>query len=201
MIVASHNGNPTVERTPLDPNMTVTQNRPSPVKSVQQSSTPTRRIVTFRLAGQVYGLPLEAVQETVFLPLLSQPPGLPAVVAGFFSLGGSAVAVLRLDHLFGIAIQSRHRHTPLLVLRHFVPRLALMVEEVIGIVALQSSAVMPVPENSSFNECSEGVAMAELGNIILLSPDRILLESEQQRIAALTALEEARLAELTGGEI
>ena len=44
-----------------------------------------------------------AVREILPLPNLWQPPALPRPVAGFFSLGGTAVAVVRLDLLFGLA--------------------------------------------------------------------------------------------------
>jgi len=169
-------------------------------ESTGPSSPMSQRILVFRLAGQVYGIPLAAVKEIVPMPLLSRPPGLPSVLAGFFNLGGTAIAVLRLDHLFAVPNQTPFLYTPLLVLQNFGFPLALMVEEVISIDAIRESSILSAPENSSFNACTEGVAATNEGHVIILSPKRILLETEQQSLAALAAVEQTRLAELGGGK-
>ena len=159
-----------------------------------------RRLLTFRLADQTYGISLAAVKEIVPLPLLSRPPGMPSVLAGFFELEGAAIAVLRLDVLFGVANHATHLYTPLLVLQNLGLPLAVMVEEVSGIVSSQMSSIVPVPENTSFNECTEGVLATTDRHIVVLSAERLLLKAEQQRLADFAALEQRRLADVAGGE-
>src|SRR4029077_2630145 len=73
-------------------------------------------LLVFHLAGQAYGLPLRSVQEVVPMTVLSRPPTLPVVLAGFLNLGGSAVPVLHLNRLLGVADFAVGLHTPLLVL-------------------------------------------------------------------------------------
>lgn len=162
-------------------------------------SPASRRLVVFRLAGQAYGIPLSAVKEIVSMPLLSQPPGLPPILAGFFNLTGTTVAAVRLSRLFATEDQPMGLYTPLLVLQHFGFPWAVIVEKVVGIVPIPESAILPVPENSSLNACAEGMAATDDCHIIILSPERLLLKTEQQRLAELTALEQKRLAELDGG--
>ncbi|MEX2119100.1 MAG: chemotaxis protein CheW [Pirellulales bacterium] len=173
----------------------------APALNMAGRSSPTsRQLVVFRLAGQAYGIPLSAVKEIVSMPLLSRPPGLPSVLAGFFNLAGLAVAVLRLDQLFSAPNQAIRLYTPILVLQNVGLPLAVMVEDAC-ILGIAESCILPVPENCSFNECAVGVAMVEDSHIIILSPDRLLLRTEQQRLADLAALQQARLAELEGGAL
>lgn len=169
------------------------------LESTGQRPSTGRHVLVFRVAGQAYGVPLSIVKEIVSMPLLSQPPGLPSVLAGFLNLAGSAVAVIRLDHLFAASKQTTRLYTPLLILHNVGLPLAVIVEDVVGIVVVADSAILPLPDNSSFNKCAVGVATVDAFHIIILSPGQLLLRAEQQRVADLAALEHTRLAELRGG--
>lgn len=158
-----------------------------------------RKLMVVRLARQAYGIPLEAVQEVVPLPLLTRPPGMPPILAGVFSLAGSPVAVLKLERLFAGSDHSARLYTPLVVLRSSNLPLALMVDEAVGIESVAEGDMLPLPETSSFNECAEGVAVISGVHVIVVSPERILTRTEQQRIAAWAALEQSRLAMMEGG--
>jgi purine-binding chemotaxis protein CheW len=152
--------------------------------------------MVFHLAEQAYALPLRAVQEVVPLASLSQPPGLPSVLAGFLNLGGTAVAVVRLDRLFGLPDQPVGLYTPLLILRQVDPPIALLVDRVSEILTIPQEAILPLRENHSFNDCAEGVATVGARVILLLSAQRILLDKEQQCLAEFQDREQARLREL-----
>jgi purine-binding chemotaxis protein CheW len=155
-------------------------------------------LLVFHLAGQAYGIRLQEVREVVPMAQLSRPPGLPAVLAGFLNLAGTAIPVLRLGRLFGLPDQPPGLYTPLLVLRHPDSHLALMVDNVSRILAVAGDAVLPVPENHSFNDCVVGVVADADRVVLLLSPERILLEKEQQCLAEFQDREQARLRELEG---
>ena len=157
-----------------------------------------RALVIFHLGGQAYGLPLEEVLEIVPLALLSRPPGLPAMMAGFLGLEGQAVPVLRLDRLFGLPELTPGLYTPLLILRSPGHPLALLVEKVSRITAVAADAVVPVPPGESFNDCAEGVVTLDSHVVLLLSPERLLLDKEQQCLAEFQDLEQARLRALEG---
>jgi purine-binding chemotaxis protein CheW len=152
--------------------------------------------MVFHLAGQAYALPLREVQEVVPLASLSQPPGLPSVLAGFLNLAGTAVPVVRLDRLFGLPDQSTGLYTPLLILRHVDPPIALLVDRVSEILAIAAETILPLRENHSFNDCAEGVVTVGEQVILLLSAQRILLDKEQQCLAEFQDREQARLREL-----
>jgi purine-binding chemotaxis protein CheW len=150
----------------------------------------------FQLGGQAYGIALREIQEIVPMAALSRPPGLPSVLAGFLNLGGTAVAVLRLDRLFDLPALTLGRYTPLLLLRNPDSRLALLAEKVSRIHYVAEETIMPVLENQSFNDCVEGVVTVENHVILLLSAERLLLEKEQQILAEFQDREQARLRAL-----
>lgn len=157
---------------------------------IQRASA--RKVLVFQLAGQAYGLPLEAVREILPLSLLSQPPCLPPVLAGFLNLGGVAMPVLRLARLFRLAEESPRFYTPLLILRCEDLPLAVLVDAVQDVVCLDESQVTPFHEN----DCAEGLATVGTTNLVLLSDQRLLREQEQRRFRELAALEQSRLDDL-----
>jgi purine-binding chemotaxis protein CheW len=155
-----------------------------------------RNLVVFHLGGQTYGLPVQAVQEIVPLALLSRPPGLPSVLAGFLNLGGTPLPVLRLDRLFELPEMTPGRYTPLVVLRHPDFRLALMVETVSPILTVQEEAILLMRSQQCFNDCVEGVVPLNNHVLLLLSAERLLLEKEQQCLAEFQDRERTRLLAL-----
>ncbi len=103
-----------------------------------------------------------------------------------------------IGRLFGLTEQPPGLYTPLIVLRSPEMRLVLMADQLSGIVAVSEEAVVSVPEDHSFNDCVVGMATVEGRVVLLLSPERLLLDKEQQCLAELQDREQARLRELEG---
>jgi purine-binding chemotaxis protein CheW len=180
--------------------MTALQSFPGS-KATLTAALPARRkqtLLVFHVGTQAYALPLSAVQEVLAMPMLSQPLGMPLLLAGFLNLAGTIIPVVRLDRLFELATFPLGRYTPLLLLRHSDCPLAFMVERVSGIIAVDDQDVLPVRENQSFNDCVEGVIARDDHVILLLSAERLLLEKEQQCLAEFQDREQARLRALEG---
>ena len=171
------------------PSVAVRETRVAP----RTPPTKQRSVVVFHLGGQAYALPLQEVQEIVPMALLSRPPGMPSLLAGFLNLGGTVVPVVRLDRLFVLADQPVGLYTPLLILRSSTARVALMVEKVSEIMTLRDGDLLPVRENHSFNDCVEGMVTRNGRVVLLLDPERILLDKEHQFLAELQDREQARL--------
>ncbi|HEX4144308.1 MAG TPA: chemotaxis protein CheW [Pirellulales bacterium] len=152
------------------------------------------KVIIFHLADQAYAIPLDAVLEILPMARLAHPPGLPAVLAGFLNLGGTAVPVVKLARLFGLAEQAPGLYTPLLVVRLDGQTLALLVDAVDGIAPIDESTTLTLRENLCFNDCAESLATVGDTNVILLSNQRLFHEQEQRRIGELVAIEQSRLA-------
>jgi purine-binding chemotaxis protein CheW len=140
-----------------------------------------------------------AVREILPLPNLWRPPALPRPVAGFFSLGGKAVAVVRLDILFGLAdsktaeAPSLYGHLMLVGGNKAGQALAFLVERVVDLADIDDRELCPVREAATLNGCVEAEIDMEGRLVHLLSLDRILFAEEQQAIAALEQQAQERL--------
>lgn len=163
---------------------------------LQHKAADRRRAVVFQLASQTYALPIAAVSEIVPLAALSQPPGMPPVLAGFLNLGGVAAPVVRLARLLNVPEQPAGLYTPLIILRSAGSPLALLVDAVMAIETIDEHAIVPVSESCCFNDCAEGLVTLGKSRVVLLSEHRLLHRQEERRIAELAAIEQARLAEL-----
>jgi purine-binding chemotaxis protein CheW len=155
-----------------------------------------RSLLVFRLAGQTCALPLEKVREILPMALLAHPPGLPSLLEGFLNLGGIAIPVLRLDRLFALPPLQPGLYTPLLVLRGPEPPLALLVEKVEAVLSVPGEALLPVRAGHAFNDCAAAEVALGDRTLHLLSPERLLLREERQRLAELQARAQQRLGEL-----
>jgi purine-binding chemotaxis protein CheW len=177
--------------------MTAIQNRPAPPRTLARARTPVaRQLLEIEMAGQLYGIPLVHVQEVVLMATLSGPPDLPRLLAGFLNLEGMAVPVLRLDRLFGLTEQPTGPYTPLVVLRGLGGPLALLAERVTRIRSVAETAVLLLPDNHVFNDCVEAMVTEDERVLLLLAPERLLLEKEQQCLAELQDREQTRLRAL-----
>jgi purine-binding chemotaxis protein CheW len=154
--------------------------------------------VAFQVADQAYGLPVHFVREILPMAWLSRPPGLPPVLAGFLNLRGTAVPVVRLAYLLGLTDRPPGLYTPLIHVRCLGTSMALLVDAVIGILRVDESVVVPLQQNSSFNNCAVGLATSGGTNVVLLSEERLLSEEERIRLGELAAIEQARLSKLEG---
>ncbi|QEL16616.1 chemotaxis protein CheW [Limnoglobus roseus] len=155
-------------------------------------------ILVFALADQEYGIPVGDVQEVVPMARLAQTPFQPAVLDGFLNLAGVVVPVVRLDRLLGLPGKPPNLYTPLLVLRHGTPRLAVRVDRVDRVLRPAEGDVVPVRPDESFNGCVCGVSRTDGRVVLLLDPGRLLLDKEQQVLAEFQDQEQERLRALGG---
>jgi chemotaxis signal transduction protein len=157
-------------------------------------------LLVFRLGDECFGIRTRCLAEVFHLPRLMSPPALPPAVLGFADVGGTAVAVLRLDRLLGLREEPPHLYTPVLLLRHRSPPLALAVHGVVTTLVAEEDQRVPVEPGSSFNGCLEAEVASPLGTVHLLAESRLLLVEERERLAAFHDRAQERLLELRGVE-
>lgn len=153
-------------------------------------------LLLFQVAGETCAIPAEAVKQVVPLAALNRPPGLPPVLEGFLNLGGTAVPVIRLERLFGLPPQPPPLHAHLVVLGRQEHSFALLVSRALDIVPVAPEGLRPIPKGSTFNECATAEVEAGGRAVPVLSPGRLLLESERQAIAAFQETAQRYLDEL-----
>lgn len=124
----------------------------------------------FRLAEEVYGLEIDAIQEIIEDPSLHYVPRAEGVLTGAINFHGQVLAVIDLPALLGFVGEGLdHRHV---VLTPEFKSLALTVSGIERIVELDLSALQPTSENTE-SKAIRGVV--ELGDMMvnLLDTDEV----------------------------
>ena len=159
------------------------------------STSPLRgRYLIFHLADRAYAVSTRRVEEIVPMAELTPVPGAPAFLSGFLDVGGQLVAVISLRSLLGMPDRERELYTPLLILKSSPQQVALEIDGVSRIVDIGDDELIPVTEGCSLNDCASAVARLDGQAVVLLSPERLLLEQELRRVAELAELIRQRLA-------
>jgi purine-binding chemotaxis protein CheW len=165
------------------------------------------QILMFEAGGVGCGLRRGDVRELLPLPRLWRPPGAPKPLAGFFNLGGQAVAAVDLAILLGIEGRSNGAGAQFSaeaqVYRHLmlVDRLggsgpaALLVDRVLDLVAVEPGQLSPVRATETLNGCVEAEIDRGGALVHLLSLERLLLTEEAQSLAELRRSAQDRLGE------
>jgi purine-binding chemotaxis protein CheW len=151
-----------------------------------------RWIVTFRLGDQLLGLPLEAVREIAPYCELSRPPVRPPLLEGILNLAGDAVPVVRLERLLLLPECIPHAGSKLLIVADAEERMALLVDEVQDILALEAGQLLPLPGNQTFNACVTQQAQLGSHTLHLMSLERLLLSREREALYQYMAIEQRR---------
>lgn len=157
-------------------------------------------VVTFRLCGQHFGIPVAEVREVVPYAWLEQPPRMPTFVRGVLNLGGLAVPVLRLEVLLGMPPASIGLESSILVMKAPQSPLGLLVEHVEGVRAAADLQFTPIDDRQSFQGCVIGQLHDPLAAINVLSWQKILLEEEGRRLEQFQSSAQERLAQLKDSE-
>jgi purine-binding chemotaxis protein CheW len=142
------------------------------------------KVIAFSLGGQTFGAPIAAVKETLapkpVTPLFLTPP----LVAGLINLRGEVVAVLDLEELLGLPRGASRDGEPWIVIlrrvggRHDKPAAGLLVDRLLGVVALAPGDVAPPPPTLAPEAASYLQGVAATGDpprpLLLLDPERVL---------------------------
>jgi purine-binding chemotaxis protein CheW len=163
---------------------------------MERSISSMRSYLIFQLTDRAYAVPTSCVEEIVPMAELSSVPGDPPFLRGFLNLGGEVIAVISMRRLLGMPDREPELYTPLVILKATPQKLALEIDRVTRITNIDDNDLIPLAEGVSLNDCGSAVARLDDQTIVLLSPERILLEQEARRAAHLATIARQRLAEI-----
>jgi purine-binding chemotaxis protein CheW len=107
------------------------------------------QFVIFRLAGEEYGLPIEAVQEILRVPAeLTQVPQTPGFIEGVVNLRGAVLPVVDQRRRFALAQAERNERQRIIVLGIGGTRTGFIVDQVMEVLRIPRSAMQPAPRLS-----------------------------------------------------
>jgi purine-binding chemotaxis protein CheW len=81
------------------------------------AATPVQAVtlLTFKVAGQVYGLPVAHVARIIEMVTITHLPDAPDTIQGLINVQGKAVPVMDLRHRFGLPLLAYGLHTPIIL--------------------------------------------------------------------------------------
>lgn len=143
------------------------------------------QFVTFRIANEHYGLPIEAVKEIIVLDQVSRLPQMPDFIEGIVDLRGRIIPVVNLRKRFGLPPHSEQRPNRTVVAEIREIEVGLSVDEVIGVVRVAAAAVQPPPSMLQISTSFvSGVARVNDQLVILLDQNNVLQQREQELLRA-----------------
>jgi purine-binding chemotaxis protein CheW len=142
-------------------------------------------LVAVVVGGQSWALPLAAVERVVGMVAVSPLPESPVGVRGAINVGGEIVPVLDLDLRIGRPTSDRGLSARLVLARTNTRRVALPVDEVLGVIAVERGRIGPPVEQSPAPMA--GVAGLEDGVLAIYDLDAFLTADDEAALdAALT---------------
>ena len=138
------------------------------------------RYLIFRLAGEEYGVPVLKVQEIIQWVEVTRVPRVPEFIRGVVNLRGRVIPVLDLRTRFGLPPEGPSARTCMVVLQirregGLMPAAAI-VDEVIEVIDLPPSSIVPPPDLGTRVETSfiAGIGQAGRRVILILNVEKIL---------------------------
>ncbi len=133
--------------------------------------------VTFRLAGELFALPVTAAQEILRVSTITRVPHAPHTVRGIINMRGRVVPVVDFRVRLGLPIADVSPKSRILIASTRNRLLGLLVDEVEQVVSLDANAVAPPPDDVMTTQSEYIVGVYHLDDrlLILLDVERVLL--------------------------
>ena len=140
-----------------------------------------KQFVAFKLATELYGIPITQVQEIIQKPQITRLPQMPEFVKGVVNLRGKIVPVIDLRKRFNMPVGTEESQVRIIVTQISNQSVGLVVDSVKGVSHLSEETIDPLPATvrSVEKEYLDGVGKMPDGIIILLNLEKILTETEK----------------------
>ncbi|MGI1677459.1 MAG: chemotaxis protein CheW [Cellvibrionaceae bacterium] len=147
---------------------------------------PTLQWVTFKLAGEIYGINVMQVQEVLRYSEIAPVPGAPAYVLGIINLRGNVVTVIDTRHRFGLMSGEVSENTRIVIIEAEKHVIGILVDSVAEVVYLKQSEIETTPNVGTEDNAKfiQGVCHKNDELLILIELDKLLTDDEWADVAA-----------------
>jgi len=151
---------------------------PKPAEAEPRSARPEppELAVTFRVGGQTYALPLDAVTEIQQIVEFTPLPATDPAVLGLLDVRGTVMVAYDLAQLLGLAAVAPALDTPMLICRSHDGVACLVIEDVCEVVELGSRFFASDESVSAPVGCVLGTCHGDDELVIVLDPERLIPE-------------------------
>jgi purine-binding chemotaxis protein CheW len=143
------------------------------------------QVVTFQLAGELYGVEVGRVQSIIPMQPITVVPGAPRFIEGVINLRGSVVPVIDLGARFALPMPEARQKRVIVIMELDQQQVGLIVDRVTSVMRLDASTVEPPSPLLTSVETAYLRGIARLGQqqvMILLDVDRVFSMEEQQAL-------------------
>jgi len=144
------------------------------------SDDPVLQWVTFRLAGETYGVNVMQVQEVLRYTEIAPVPGAPNYVLGIINLRGNVVTVIDTRNRFGLASGEITDNTRVVIIETDGHVIGILVDSVAEVVYLRQSEIETAPNvgNDESAKFIQGVCHKNDELLILIELNKLLTDTE-----------------------
>jgi purine-binding chemotaxis protein CheW len=148
--------------------------------TAKNAEDPMLQWVTFRLAGETYGINVMQVQEVLRYTEIAPVPGAPAYVLGIINLRGNVVTVIDTRHRFGLLGAEVSDQTRIVIIEADNHVVGILVDAVAEVVYLRQSEIETAPNvgNDESAKFIQGVCNKNEELLILVELDKLLTNEE-----------------------
>lgn len=145
--------------------------------AIEEPSADIAQAVTFKLEGQLYGLPIGVVQEIQQLVEFTPLPDSSAALVGLIDLRGFVVPAIDLRRLLGLPPLEYTLETPMVFCRVRGHVVCLVVDRVEDVVDLPVGGLQPPTSLYSMADRMLGMCRIPQGLVLMLDIDRLVPEA------------------------
>jgi purine-binding chemotaxis protein CheW len=144
------------------------------------SDDPVLQWVTFRLAGETYGINVMQVQEVLRYTEIAPVPGAPDYVLGIINLRGNVVTVIDTRNRFGLESGEMTDNTRIVIIETEGHVIGVLVDSVAEVVYLRQSEIETAPNvgNDESAKFIQGVCHKNNELLILIELNKLLSDTE-----------------------
>jgi purine-binding chemotaxis protein CheW len=152
---------------------------------LQEKAAPAIRWVTFRLAGEIYGINVMQVQEVLRMTDVAPVPGAPHCVLGIINLRGSVVTVLDTRKLLNLPVSEISDATRIMIIESGKVTVGLLVDSVAEVVNISPSEIDPAPVVGTEEAARyiQGIYSTDAQILILIDLNKLISEENREAIA------------------
>lgn len=140
--------------------------------------------VTFKLAGEKYGVNVMQVKEVLRYTEIAPVPGAPGYVIGIINLRGKVVTVIDTRYRLGLPAVDVTENSRIVVIEAETHVIGILVDSVAEVVYLRLSEIETAPSvgNDESAKFIQGVCHKNGELLILIELDKLLTEGEWAEI-------------------
>ncbi|NQT41451.1 MAG: purine-binding chemotaxis protein CheW [Planctomycetes bacterium] len=153
---------------------------PAPAQAGSAAGVRSMQLVSFRLAGEEYGIEIIKVREIILMGEITAIPETPDYVKGLINLRGTVVPIIDLRLRFGLPLGEITDESRIVVVNVAGKALGIVVDAVDEVLRITGEQIAPPPPTVAGMGREYLIGLAKLGErlLIMLDVDKILTRED-----------------------